>query len=916
MKRAAWVAIVTGWLLFPGLVYAQGGDSGSIIGYVLDQTGNPVSGVKVTATSGTQIGGVKTAYSDETGAFRMRALIPGLFEVRAQAPNLSPVVQKDVQVGITAAAELTFVMEVQTTADEVMIVQKAPLVSTTRANVSEDFSSEFVEALPHAGRDNIHRDMVGSVAGSVANRMRGGSANQTIVTQDGFDMGPPGKTISPSLKSSAAFEIQTAGYGADNPTAPGGVLNLVTRSGSNKYELEFNATADSNSLQFFRDERDTRSDTFYYVINPMVAGPIIQDKLWFFINTETHFTQEGRPPDIEGIFRDPLPGQRIIQKGTTKLTWQASSRNKLSAIVNYEFPFEHDRVDGVGIEPEAQEDRKTQRIFLGVIWESVLRDDLILRSQAAGTYLPEHIYPALCRNQPDCDQIPATIQTFPRQQRLGNASSHTRTDVYGLHFVNAIEWLPSRKVFGEHSLQLKDRFYTEHEVRKASRTGDRLYELNGPNPFALTTFYANDPRYEEARYGWFIGTDTLSKNVLTLADTWRPNRHLTVTASLSHIFASASNSAGDEVIGTNTWAPGLAVVWDATHDGRTAVRGSASSYVDLDVGAVARHTIGSQAQERCLLNPVTSAYDAGCVMSGGRSRNTIGLPCGPSGFDENGQSCVQELEVPRTYELTLGAEREVIPGVALSLDFIHKQFNNQYEVNETNRVWNMGGTGLNPLGAYRNGRAENISDLGTPEGARRRYDGITFGVSKREGRFKANVHYTWSQLEGTVASAGSNYSINPWGDIPARDVFLLGYLPDDHRHAIKAALTYQATRWLSFGSRTSYTSGFPYDRLFRNAETNTFDVYRATRGINPGNNLNDAGDDRELRLPDRMEVNVQTRFNLLPLIGRRLDLYVDVLNLLALRTATGYATNDGQDFGVARTWMAPFRIRLGMNFRY
>ena len=193
---------------------------------------------------------------------------------------------------------------------------------------------------------------------------------------------------------------------------------------------------------------------------------------------------------------------------------------------------------------------------------------------------------------------------------------------------------------------------------------------------------------------------------------------------------------------------------------------------------------------------------------------------------------------------------------------------------------------------------------------------MSFGLTKREGRFKANVSYTWSKLHGTVANQGGNYSVNPWGDIPSRDIFLDGYLPDDHRHAIKAALTYQASRWLSFGTRTNYTSGFPYDRLFRNAETSTFDVYRATRGINPGANLNDPGDDRDLRLPDQMEVNVQTRVNLLPLIGRRLDLYVDVLNLLALRTATGYATNDGQDFGIARTWMAPFRIRLGMNFRY
>ena len=179
-------------------------------------------------------------------------------------------------------------------------MQKAPVVSTTKPNVTEDFSNDFVEALPHHTRDNIHRDMLGSVAGAVGNRMRGGGANQTLVTQDGFDMGVPGRVISPAFKSTAAFEIQTAGYGADNPTAPGGMLNLVTRSGSNQFEFEFNATADADQLRFFRDSVDTRADTFYYVVNPTFAGPIIKDKLWYFVNTELHFTQDGRQPRSPG----------------------------------------------------------------------------------------------------------------------------------------------------------------------------------------------------------------------------------------------------------------------------------------------------------------------------------------------------------------------------------------------------------------------------------------------------------------------------------------------------------------------------------------------------------------------------------------------------------------------------------------
>src|SRR6185436_2566035 len=285
-------------------------------------------------------------------------------------------------------------------------------------------------------------------------------------------------------------------------------------------------------------------------------------------------------------------------------------------------------------------------------------------------------------------------------------------------------------------------------------------------------------------------------------------------------------------------------------------------------------------------------------------------PCGPSGIDETGQDCQQKLQLPRTYEVTGGAEREIFEGIALSLDFVHRSYTHQYEVNETNRLWNPSGTGV--VG-YRNGRAETIMDLETPSGAYRRYDGITVGFTKREGRLKARTSYTWSLLSGTSAGGTTN---NLWGDIPGRDMFADGYLADDHRHEVKASVSYQATQWLSLGTRTTYTSGQPYNRYFRNDETGSYDRLLATTAINPGTNVNDPGDDRYLRLPDQLEVNVQTRLSLLPLVGKRIDFYVDVLNIFGLRTATTIGTSDGTDFNVERAWMDPFRVRLGFNYRY
>jgi hypothetical protein len=280
----------------------------------------------------------------------------------------------------------------------------------------------------------------------------------------------------------------------------------------------------------------------------------------------------------------------------------------------------------------------------------------------------------------------------------------------------------------------------------------------------------------------------------------------------------------------------------------------------------------------------------------------------------DGSNCRETLQIPRTTEVTAGAERELVQGTSGSIDAVYRQFQHQYEVRETNRIWGGSGSQLDGAGGYRNGRAQTVMDLGTPADARRRYLGITGAVTRREGQVKLRAAYTWSRLDGTLLNGLDGSSL--YGLIPPRNQFLDGPLADDHRHEIHLTLSYEATRWLSFGARYLYYSGLMYNRLFRNDETTAFENLRARTGLNPGANLNDPGDDRELRLPDVHDMNVQARVNWLPLIGQRLETFVDVLNVLATRTTTSVAQNDGQDFGTLRTRLAPFRIRLGVMYRY
>jgi Carboxypeptidase regulatory-like domain len=135
--------------LLPSRVLAQRGDSGSIVGSVFDQTGVPLPGVKVTATSETQIGGPRVSYTSAEGRFRFPVLDPGVFKLRAEAPRLATAVQNAVKVGINAPAEVDFVMEVATgKVEEVQVVERPPLVSTTSSSVKEVYDIDVVACVP------------------------------------------------------------------------------------------------------------------------------------------------------------------------------------------------------------------------------------------------------------------------------------------------------------------------------------------------------------------------------------------------------------------------------------------------------------------------------------------------------------------------------------------------------------------------------------------------------------------------------------------------------------------------------------------------------------------------------------------------------------------------------------------------
>ncbi len=918
MQRSFFAAILVTVIGFvPALVFAQGGDTGMVIGSVYDQGGNPLKGVKVTARSDTQIGGTKTAYTNDEGNFRFPGLLPGTFEVSASAPKLKSVVQRGLKVGINSPAQVDLVMEVATVeAEEVKVIEKAPVVNTTSASVKEVYDDEFVDNLPVDVRTAVENFVGNNTpgtygAGTRSARVRGGSTEQNAFMVEGFYMN--GQKV--LMNSLAALEVQTAGYGAEYANVPGGVVNMVSKSGSNRYEFEISAYGEDSKMKFFKDAIDTENRNWVYMVNPTFSGPIVKDRLWFYLNAEarSEVTFPGQDPSGLNLLGDPATRSYISLRPSLKLTWQVSPRNKLSSYSTINEVLVKNSADPLVHERDAQNSREDQFYFTGLVWESLLSDKLFFKSQIGLQSFWVESKPGRCSSEPEtCDYIPQVRQNLPRAIRLGNFNQHFQDINQSLEIINSLEWYASHKVLGEHAVKAKSRVFSRRFERADSVPGDGYVTYNGTVPDRFTEFWGNDPRQEQGRRGYRITGSTGTVLSHSLVDSFRPTRYLTLTPGIAMTNSHAEAVGTQASLSFMSVTPSIAAAWDPTHDGRTALRGSFSQYVDTDVVRLARHALGTQVSRDCRWNETDQAFNTNCTYSGGTLGRTIGLPCGAGGIDQQGAPCRENLKIPRTWEYTAGVEREITQGISLAGDVVYRRYDTPYESIETNRVWNNAGTNLSPDGGYKNGRAETIDDLATPSAAKRRYLGITAEIRKREGALKTSAAYTWSELQGNV----NNNESNEYGENPGREPYLYGYLPDDARHQLRIQATYQVTKWLSTGILWRYYSGRPYQRRYYDDVLGTFSDYRARVGINPSTNINDPGDDRPLRLPDQMSANLQARVNFKQLTGVNAEAFLDVLNFLALRTTTSVDQQDGVAWGTSTGRMPPLTLRIGGRYRY
>jgi hypothetical protein len=303
---------------------------------------------------------------------------------------------------------------------------------------------------------------------------------------------------------------------------------------------------------------------------------------------------------------------------------------------------------------------------------------------------------------------------------------------------------------------------------------------------------------------------------------------------------------------------------------------------------------------RAVFDPETGKYvepadPSGQVVSGGSSGTTVDPKVKP--MESN--------------EWQLGIERALSESVHADLTYIHRHTIHAWEDNEINLIWNRAGT--NVIGS-RDGTGQQVFHLTSLDEAERTYDAFQLSFEKRfEDHWTLNGSYTLSWLRGTTSEL-----LTRAFDNPRQDVYLDGYLPNDHRHVIKLQGVYKWDFGLSLGGSYLFETGGPYDRLYLNDFDSDYTNRHAPRGRNPGDDPNDPSDDKPLRLPDYTQLDLRVAYDFKPLLDQDLELIVDIFNVLNLSTPTAVNENQTADggFGLPSDRQAPFQAQVAIRYQY
>jgi hypothetical protein len=296
----AWILLLTVQSLSSvPCAFAQAVSIASVTGRVSDSSGAflPGTQVKITAVA---TGEVHTTMTDASGNYSFPSLAIGAYSLEVSAKGFQTYVQTGIRLQVNDAPQINVTMQVGEVSQRVEVEADATMVQTQQNMVSQVMDQQRIVNMPLNGRDPTQ---LITISGAAVNHtdgtntgnksfytsqsiaIAGSAGNTTNYLLDGGDNNDSFTNVNmpfPFPDALAEFSVETSVLPARNGLHPGGLVNAVTKSGSNQWHgslFEFIRNGDVNAINYFATAQDSLKRNQF---GGTFGGRIIRDKLFFF----------------------------------------------------------------------------------------------------------------------------------------------------------------------------------------------------------------------------------------------------------------------------------------------------------------------------------------------------------------------------------------------------------------------------------------------------------------------------------------------------------------------------------------------------------------------------------------------------------------------------------------------------------
>ncbi len=866
------VCVVVGALLSllpAGPAFGQGAVS-EVNGSVVDSSQALLPGVTVTMIEETT-GLTRTVVSNDRGRFVAIAMTPGRYTIKAELGGFQTQTRSGVIIAVGQAVTINFSMPIGALQDQVVVTGEAPLIEPTQTQIGTNMTQKDIENLPMQGREQFALMQLvpgltpvlraGSFEGSAYNA-NGRETGSNLYLVDGqYNKDDRTGTFPQSrvtVDSMAEYQVLTHEYGAEYGGASGVIVNAITKSGTNQLHgrgFYFLQDAKMNATNYFlKLEGEKNPDSGTKSIGGNIGGPIVRNKAFWFFNYEyTHSREAVRlsfPPAAAPLAVSFSDVYNVHLKNYfVRGDYQASPSHTIHGSLIY------GPNDGIGENAEAERftrqgfrhERAAPELLANFSWTWVASSRMVNEVKVGTVQENLWIGDSSVFNDKFND-IPWDLKTkqwtglkgvdpldfgsaqqhpdYTAGPRAGMAGNALTANVYS----EQLTYTPSTHTIkvGVGGSQNKGT-----SVVSTNQIGTFEFQNNAPFNPALTSTY---PTRFRIRLGeMFIPIGTWRVNSF-LSDKWALNRQVTLNLGVRYDYDdnTRNTKAG--------FAPRLGVAYAPNE--KTAFRAGFGKFFEYPPTSIISDLFAGRVISKVF------TFDTGEDLSATRGvlpTNPCLLPGGSSGMAHISAACRAQLVTaqnqlgagafvntePRLpgnrklgflYQTDVGVEREIMPGMAVTADYVGSRGHDQtglLDINEPRLLANgtigrPGAAVFDPDGtripaSARGANFQRVLEYTTGSVFKSDYDALELSLNRRlANRWSGRVSYTLSRSRDVAAvSAGGfgivNKRVNDDFN-PRRDYGLATF---DNRHAFTTGGNWNAWRDLGLGATFRYYSGNP-----------------------------------------------------------------------------------------------------------